>query len=628
MAETSGLTFAPTLHNVTPERVVFVYNVNKTGSLEVARYYRDKRGIPNNNLLGLPLPIPEPGATSADCETTVLTATDYLYLIELPLINHMEGLGTDFSSDGVKPIWVIILGYGIPTAMDDNGSIVAVASKLHRIGKDNTLQVPNHTFDRRNFQFFDDDDASEMFITAILDGPTVASVKKLIDRSLDVDNQSFITGKIYVDPYGQKSLADDLEYQEDILDFITSDIPNLSMDSVVTVDIDDPYQEPTISNLAQDAFYWGWFNPTFSKNLFANQNERRVFLFNADDRAACNIHFFDVANDSPFDENGSDPWCNLAINVEPGYAACGGAVADPGSDAQLRPGAFFRALHQGASLGEAFLFASKFISWRIVLIGDPLMVVNFPVDIPSDQDPTFTLIPNDEVIRLTKFAIEDSLGWGSRQNRILKNTLDRIVASDDLDEEIPLLNPISVWSTNKNQTAQEDIHFGITSTWLQYIQQTTNTTVSEWLTNKGERITNPLRSIIQQTGTTAVEDSLVYPTGWWSFTFSYEHPILTLENIFFRLEVARDSAFSSIVLDTSTTTDTIGWKYEASPYIFVQLPGDGFPSNFSGRRIRFESPTDNLLRSTEIYHVRWTPTNASGTPFLVVSQVQEMVIAN
>lgn len=154
MAETSGLGFSPVLHNITAERVAFVYNANLADSLEVAEYYRDKRELPNENLIGLSLPVPVPGATGTECETTILTETDYTNLIETPLTAALESLGTNFSTDGARPIWVIILGFGIPIAFNDNGELIAVSSRLHKFGMATSTKTKNHTFDRRGeFQF-------------------------------------------------------------------------------------------------------------------------------------------------------------------------------------------------------------------------------------------------------------------------------------------------------------------------------------------------------------------------------------------------------------------------------------------------------------------------------------------
>ena len=603
-------TIAPTQHNILPEQVVFVYNTNKSGSQEVAEYYQSKRNLPNENLIGLAIDVPESQTIATNCEP-VMSEADYLYQIENPLLTALENLGTDFFSDGTKSIWVIILGFGIPLSYDYNGETIVIASRLHRLGHPVQHKYPNHTFDRRgNFKFFDDTDASEVFITAILDGPTVSSVKKLIDRSLDVDNQTFITGDIFIDPYGRKETIEDLTYQQNILDFITEESANLSLNIKSTVDIDDPYQEPTVNYFSHDSFYWGWFNQTFSKQLFLNQNERRVFLYNADDKSACNIHF--LQNDSPFDENGSDLWCNIAINIEPGYASCAGSVSDPGSDAFLTPIPFFQALHQGASLGEAYLFASKYVSWKTVLIGDPLLVVNFPVDIPKTQDTTFTLLPNDEIILQEKLIIEESLAWGSRQSRLLNDVVDHVVDSHNFDEELNLLYSTNTWRRLSQESSQTDLYLSIVSEWARYIQKTTNLTVDQWLNLHNEKITSRLSDILTQTGSSS---DLVFSSGFWQFEFRFVHSELTLENIHFTLEVSRFADFFSSVFNLSTLTDTTGWSYEGQPFFFVQLPNDGFPSNFSGRKVKFKSLVSQYLRPTEVFYVRWTAISSSGIPF-------------
>ena len=614
--------------NITPEMVAFVYNTNDPDSLEVAQYYRDAHDIDNSNLIGLAITAPVPGPTGTTCESVIMDEADYLYQIENPLLAALENLGVDFSTDGSSSIWVIVLGYGIPMAYDDNGEIIAIASRLHRLGRVSNNKRPNHTYDRRGeFKFFDSNDATELFITAVLDGPTKEAVMKLIDRSMDVSRQTFITGDLVIDPYGRQLTAADLDYQADILDFIDNELPNLSLGSQVTVDIDDPYQEPTTASFSGDSFYWGWFNPTYSQQLFLSQNERRVFLYNADDRSACNIHYY--VNNSPFDTNGSDFWCNIAINIKPGYAACAGSVDEPESDAFLRPIPFFQALHQGAVMGEAFLFASQFVSWKTVLIGDPLMTVNFPVDIPSDQDVTFQLIPNDEAILREKKFIEDALGWGARQTRLLNEVRDVVVASENFSEELNLLFPTNRWFNMKNTRSQTDLQFGLVSRWLRYVQATTNLSANQWLDANSHKVTQRLQSVVQETGAPAIPDSDVYDSGYWEFTFTYTHPDLTLENVFFELEVSKSTTFSpaTTLIDLSTQTSVSGWEYEGQPFLFVQIPDSGFPSNFSGRRVRFSSPQANFLTSTEVYYVRWTAVDSSGLSFPGATATERMIVS-
>ncbi len=604
MALSGDLRFSPILHNITPERVVFCYRANDPASLDVAQHYCTVRGVPAANLISLP------------CSTdNIISENEYISTIEDPIRAALASLGNEFTSGGQKEIWVIVLGHRVPHAYRTTedpylDSFIAVASALHRVGFVREFKSPNHTFNRVNFKFFDATDAAELYITAVLDGPDAQTVKKMIDRSLDVDNQVFVTGKIYIDPYGNKDTSDQLDYEQDLIEFRELEIPNLGLDFVSTVDatipdqdpyidpIGFPYIDPTVAALDNDSFYWGWFVPEFSHSLFLDQNERRVFLYNADDDGADNL-----AED--IDESGANPWVNLAINVEPGYAATAGAVSAPGEDAYLRPRPFFNTLHQGATIGEAFLFASRFVSWKTVLIGDPLMVVNFPVELPTEQDINTTTIPQDESIILVQGSIEEALAWGMRQSRLTQDLLDKVVSSANLSEEIELLYSLNKWRTLKNDTVQFNTFSRAAESWVSFIIKTTSLTVNQWLTLRGEKISFFFSELLKTTTASAIDSSLIHPEGEWSFTFTYTHPEQTLENVNFRLHLSRTRDFKVLEKELFSEDSISGWKYESEPYIFVQMPPNGFPSNFSGRRVRFVSPANHRLRRTEAFYVRW-----------------------
>lgn len=624
MPDTSGSSFFPsTLHNITPERVVFVYNNNVAGSRDVALAYQQARELPDDNLIDLNITAPIPGETGLDAETP-LSYADFTGQIEDPLRSALSELGVGFDSSGIGDgsIWVIILGFGIPTSfLDVDGTTIAVASALHRLGKSNSdRKSPNHTFNRAgDFKFFDEEDASEVLITAIIDGPTSESAIALINRSVDVDNQTFISGEIFVDPYGLKETEDQIEFQSDILDFISNEAPNLGMPVNSTVDIDNPYLEPTVASFFKDSFYWGWFNPTYSKNLFFNQNQRRVFLYNADDRSASNIHYYDSDRATAFDVNGSDLWCNVAVNIDPGYASCAGSVDEVGEDAYLIPRPFFESLHRGATLGEAFLFASKFVNWKTVLIGDPLMVVNFPSDLPSSQDTSNTTISNKEAIIRIKNSYEESIAWANRQSRLTSSILETIVDSTNLSEEVYLLEAVNKLNNLKSEINQINLMAPAIDGWLSFILKTTRMNLEEWLDSNNENITHFLNEVIRTVASTSVAVTYEYPEGEWEYIFVYNHILLTFENVHFNLQIAADEYFSDIVVDVSTLLDIEGWKYEREKFSFVQMPDSGFPSNFSGRRIKFISPSDNYLNRTELYYVRWRALDEDGVRVFPIS---------
>ena len=58
--------------------------------------------------------------------------------------------------------------------------------------------------------------------------------------------------------------------------------------------------------------------------------------------------------------------------IESGVTGFGGYVADPTTDGYLRPQILFPAYAAGYNLAEAFYAASRYVSWRSVILGDPL----------------------------------------------------------------------------------------------------------------------------------------------------------------------------------------------------------------------------------------------------------------
>lgn len=604
MAESSFLDFGPVLHNITGDRVIFCYRAGDGESLEVAEHYCNNRDVPSSHMVPLP------------CTTDLyVSEQQYIDEIETPILNKLNELGEDLSSSGQREIWVIILGFNVPIAFYsgfeseyvdpyNDSNLIAIASRLHRIGRNREDQFPNPTYDRRQFKFFDSDDSDSVYITSVINAPTKELAKKLIDRALIVDNMSFVTGKIMLDPYGKRSTEAQINYENDILDFINNGFANLGLDSEQTSRTFNG-TDPFISKMQDDAFYFGWFTPRYSKSLFANQNVKRVFLYNADSDSAANIL-------EPL-SNSSDPWCNLAINVEPGYASCAGAISDPEERCYLRPRPFFNALHHGACLGEAFLFSSPVVDWKIILIGDPLMVVNFPNEIPAEEDLRNTEIPNHECIRLIKESLEETIAYGRRQSRLLSTVFNNVLNSTEVSEAVNLLHPIKEWSSLKNDSNHNSLLNRAVTDFLHYIAKTENMTFEQWLSSRNEKTTIYFNEVLGTTGQGVVDSEYLYETGTWRYDFKYNHVRNVLENVHFRLQVSLTSNFNDVLIDEDSSVYIDGWKREIEPYTFVSMISSGLPSNFSGRRIRFESTSiADVLTPTEEYFIRWRPLDRHG----------------
>jgi len=91
--------------------------------------------------------------------------------------------------------------------------------------------------------------------------------------------------------------------------------------------------------------------------------------------------------------------------------------------------------------------------------------------------------------------------------------------------------------------------------------------------------------------------------------------VLSLDSVFFELQVFSDSTFTYPVLELNTITNVNGWEYESEPDIFVRMPDDGFPSNFSGRRIKFSAQSSHFLTRSEIYYLKWQAIDINNVKF-------------
>ena len=79
---------------------------------------------------------------------------------------------------------------------------------------------------------------------------------------------------------------------------------------------------------------------------------------------------------------GSQVWCKRMI--EDGVAATIGPVGEPYVQAFPPPGIFFKYLIDGKhTLAEAYLQSLPFLSWKMILLGDPLYRLNLKKEVPA-----------------------------------------------------------------------------------------------------------------------------------------------------------------------------------------------------------------------------------------------------
>lgn len=187
-----------------------------------------------------------------------------------------------------------------------------------------------------------------------LDAPTPELAKGLVDRALQAERTG-LSGNIYFDARGLQANGAIDTYG--LYDHSLREAATLARNkSSYHVVLDDA--EPTMTAVPNVALYIGWYKLRAYDDVFSfNSGAIGYHMASAE---AVNVH--DPA------ERG---WCKNAL--ERGITATLGSVGEPYLDAFPEPARFTALLLTGNySLVEVYYLTSRYISWRMVLFGDPL----------------------------------------------------------------------------------------------------------------------------------------------------------------------------------------------------------------------------------------------------------------
>lgn len=216
-------------------------------------------------------------------------------------------------------------------------------------------------------------DELPILMVSRLDAPTAESAKGLVDKALQTERIG-LDGTVYFDARGlqPKDTTDTYGLYDHSLREAATLVKEHSSYRVV---LDDA--QPTMTTIPGVALYIGWYK------LRAYDD---VFSFNP---GAIGYHMASAEAVSVHDptERG---WCKNAL--ERGITATLGSVGEPYLDAFPEPARFTALLLTGKySLVEVYYLTSRYVSWRMVLFGDPLY--NPMKGGPSISLPTSPLAP-------------------------------------------------------------------------------------------------------------------------------------------------------------------------------------------------------------------------------------------
>ncbi len=375
-----------------PDEILVIANGDNAISGRIARYYCEKRKVPEDNILALSL-----GTKLND----TITREDYERLLAVPIRKEL------LTQQQPGKIRCLLTTYGVPYKVGKRGPLKEQQSKLKKLkelaeqekekisqleqnGRTNSLEHKQSSYKLARLQSEIDcingkeTDASvdselsmvqnwsyELYrwqpnmlkgdilglslntlMVSRLDGPNCEIVKGLIDKAI-VAEKTGLKGIAYFDSRGI--------VKEDMYSRFDQSLRDLAV--ITKLQTDMPVEEEQTEKLfqpgacPQTAIYCGWYS--LKKYIDAFDFVNGAIGYHISSWEAIDIR----------DPNSSQ-WCPAMLTD--GITATLGAVAEPYLYAFPQPGEFFRELYKGNCLVEAYYRTNPFNSWRLVLIGDPL----------------------------------------------------------------------------------------------------------------------------------------------------------------------------------------------------------------------------------------------------------------
>jgi uncharacterized protein (TIGR03790 family) len=195
-----------------------------------------------------------------------------------------------------------------------------------------------------------------MLMVSRLDAPTPALAMQMVDRALAAEH-SGLDGTVYIDTRGihaPPTLLSTAAYDQNMRE-LAGLFRRVTSYPVVLEETERTFQAGEAPNVA---VYVGWYR------LRAYED---AFTFNP---GALGYHIASGEAVSVHDPH-ERGWCKNAL--ERGITATLGPNKEPYLDAFPLPGEFFGLLLTGKySLAEAYYLTTRYVSWRMILFGDPL----------------------------------------------------------------------------------------------------------------------------------------------------------------------------------------------------------------------------------------------------------------
>ena len=371
----------------TANETLVVANQEMTHSVDIARYYMKRRHIPANHLVVTSLTTAEEMereeydaklkkpvlAAIAALAPQRIAAVVLIYGVPLKVgPPSLEQRAREELSDGQRRLWagrgaVIPERTGAEKELQRLYNDVSGADSRASVDSELALvKVPNYPLAGwiENPYFIDFQkkkgllSRNDVLLVCRLDGPDPATVRRLIDDSLAVEKKGGLRGIGYFD--ARWPLAQDTKLQSSGYHFYDGSLyaaaKVVARRMPVKIDKSDKLFPPHSAPRA--ALYAGWYSLGKYIDSFSWV------------RGAVGYHIAS-SECATLRDASTQEWCVQML--EHGVAATIGPVHEPYVQGFPVPAIFFRALTEGyLNLGESYLISLPYLSWQMVLVGDPL----------------------------------------------------------------------------------------------------------------------------------------------------------------------------------------------------------------------------------------------------------------
>lgn len=363
------------------EDVVVVFNSKLAESKQVADYYALRRGVPTNQILGLPLPLGE-----------AMTRQEFIQGLQKPLQNHLEkerlftyspatnrfpaetGQDKSFRVVTSARVRYAVLCYGVPLKISrDNDLIEPGAEKLPPELRRNEAAVDTQLaclldwesalpwtgpirspyYGATNAARFHPTDG--LLMVTRLDGPSATIARGLVDKAIEAETNG-LWGRAYFDlrgiTNGGYALGDS---------FIGDSAAVAARAGFETIIDQRPETFPAGFPMSQIAVYFGWYDVKVSGPFTRPTVE---FM-----PGALAYHLFSYSAQTLRTTN--DGWA--AVLLQKGATCTMGMVDEPYLQFTPNVSIWLQAMVEGGySFGEAAYASQTALSWQTTILGDPL----------------------------------------------------------------------------------------------------------------------------------------------------------------------------------------------------------------------------------------------------------------